>query len=563
MFPDALHGRAAGIRKGTSAADGTQRGIRKNTSQKQARPSLHALVANQLAQQPGGLALMKRYRRAPKDLLERDYVLTNTVLGVGVSGGVRLAKSRSSNGQFAVKSFDLQKSSKSRSLLNDIATELEIMLTLDHPHIVRLLEVYETASEVHLVMEYAEGGELFDRVVEKGNFCEGDAAETARQMLTALAYLHGQKVVHRDVKPENFLYETRRGSHLKLTDFGHSQRWNGIGPMTEKRGTLAYSAPEVSQKSYTSKVDIWSVGVITFILLTGRPPFNNSNQVFHTDNGNQDACVDFEELVWNESSHEVVSADGVDFVKSLLQVDMAQRLSAQVALQHHWITNQSQPPPLPSIHLNVLRSLCNFQAVSNLRRSCLTTLARSMTHRDISNDVRNYFLRTDASFCGKIEAWRVVEHIALSGTPQTQEVKHLLESVSIMDAFSYSDFLAALVEEPEEIHLHAAFRCFDETRLINDGCDQQVSLEKFSQTVRGSSGVSKETPPGMALQTSVAPDKKQRRALDSMKRWWFSLTAHLIKPTNAAEGLAYQEQAFGFKTGLLNGCPIPPAIFNA
>merc|ERR1719162_1105943 len=134
--------------------------------------------------------------------------------------------------------------------MDDVALELEIILTVDHPHIIQVVDVYETANELHFVMEYCEGGELFDRMVERGRFSEDDAAEAARQMLSVVSYLHSQSIIHRDLKPENFLYETRSSTHLKLIDFGCSRRQLvGTVAPSGPHGTLSYTAPEVLRRS--------------------------------------------------------------------------------------------------------------------------------------------------------------------------------------------------------------------------------------------------------------------------------------------------------------------------
>merc|ERR1712048_298793 len=149
----------------------------------------------------------------------------------------------------------------------------------DHPHVARLVDVYESSDRLSLVMECMEGGELFDRVSERKVFSETDASHATWQMLLAVNYIHSKNVVHRDLKLENFLYESKNTDHLKLIDFGFSKIWEKNTKMELSCGTLSYVAPEVLKKSYTSQCDMWSLGVIVFILLVGYMPFSGDDEV--------------------------------------------------------------------------------------------------------------------------------------------------------------------------------------------------------------------------------------------------------------------------------------------
>lgn len=128
---------------------------------------------------------------------------------------------------------------------------------MDHPHVASLTDVYESEDQLYLVMECMLGGELFDRVVKRKRFTEKDAAKAVYQMLLAVNYIHSHDVVHRDIKLENFLYEAQDSDHLKLIDFGFSKIWQPNTTMAVSCGTLAYVAPEVLEKSYTSQCDLW------------------------------------------------------------------------------------------------------------------------------------------------------------------------------------------------------------------------------------------------------------------------------------------------------------------
>ena len=155
--------------------------------------------------------------------------------------------------------------------------EIDILKNLDHPNILRLYEVFEDKKYIYLVTEYCQGGELFDEIIARGKFNEQDAAVVIKQLLSAISYCHSKKVCHRDLKPENILIDNKETLQIKLIDFGTSQRFEDAENMELVLGTAYYIAPEVLRGHYDEKCDIWSIGVIMYILLSGEPPFPGSD----------------------------------------------------------------------------------------------------------------------------------------------------------------------------------------------------------------------------------------------------------------------------------------------
>lgn len=280
------------------------------------------------------LSVHSRYHRPPRQLQD-DYSVEAKVLGSGFNGSVYRATRRGEDGQFAVKEFRIPSSSDTQKM-DDLKTECEIFLSLDHPHVVRLTDVYETPTKLTLVMECMHGGELFDRVIAKKRFTEKDASVAAHQMLLAINYLHSNKVVHRDIKLENWLYESEGSDHLKLIDFGFSKIWdNTHARMRASCGTLAYVAPEVLSKSYTSQCDLWSLGIVMFILLAGYMPFSGSE-------ANQMKALKAGKPTWKEHVWRLVSPRGRDFVTQLLTLDAQKRMTAEQALEHPWMVTRQE-----------------------------------------------------------------------------------------------------------------------------------------------------------------------------------------------------------------------------
>ena len=195
-------------------------------------------------------------------------------LGSGAFSIVKKGKRLSDKKEFAIKI--IRKKDVKLPLLE---REIEIMKKLKHPHVLPLFEVFEDSENIFLVLQLIEGGELFDRIIERGNYSEKEAAKIVKQILEAVKYLHSQGVVHRDLKPENLLVrdKAKTNLHIFAADFGLSRVFSGSGLLTYC-GSPEYVAPEVlSMKPYNPQVDVWSIGVITYILLTGFLPFYDKN----------------------------------------------------------------------------------------------------------------------------------------------------------------------------------------------------------------------------------------------------------------------------------------------
>lgn len=290
--------------------------------------------------------------------VEDKYTMKD-VLGTGAFSQVRLAESKDSPGNlYAIKVID-KKALKGKE--DSLENEIRVLRRLDHPNVVKLLEAYESKASVYLVMELVTGGELFDRIVEKGSYTEKDAADLIKQVLSAVAYMHSEGVVHRDLKPENLLYHsTDEDSKIMISDFGLS-KMEDSGIMATACGTPGYVAPEVlAQKPYGKSVDVWSIGVISYILLCGYPPFydeNDANLFAQILKGE----FEFDSPYWDE-----ISNDAKEFIRQLMCVDVDKRLSCEEALQHAWITGAKSEK---NIHASVSEQLKKNFAKSRWRQA--------------------------------------------------------------------------------------------------------------------------------------------------------------------------------------------------
>lgn len=256
------------------------------------------------------------------------------LLGTGAFSQVVLAESRDTPGvMHAIKCID-KKALKGKE--DSLENEIKVLRRLKHPNIVQLLETYEDKNKVYLVMELVTGGELFDRIVEKGSYTEKDASDLIRQILEAVDYMHSQGVVHRDLKPENLLYYCpEEESKIMISDFGLS-KMEDSGIMATACGTPGYVAPEVlAQKPYGKAVDVWSIGVIAYILLCGYPPFydeSDANLFAQILKGE----FEFDSPYWDE-----ISDSAKDFIRHLICVDVERRYTCRQALAHPWISGNT------------------------------------------------------------------------------------------------------------------------------------------------------------------------------------------------------------------------------
>nr|XP_033773278.1 calcium/calmodulin-dependent protein kinase type 1G isoform X2 [Geotrypetes seraphini] len=235
---------------------------------------------------------------------------------------------------------------KQTSNIRDTFVFMEVLGSIQHDNIVTLEDIYESATHFYLVMQLVSGGELFDRILERGVYTEKDASNVIRQVLSAVKYLHDNGIVHRDLKPENLLYlNPDEDSKIMITDFGLS-KMEGNGIMSTACGTPGYVAPEVlAQKPYSKAVDCWSIGVITYILLCGYPPFyeETESKLFEKI---REGSFEFESPFWDD-----ISYSAKDFIGRLLEKDPTKRFNCEQALRHPWIAGNT------ALHRDIYQSV--------------------------------------------------------------------------------------------------------------------------------------------------------------------------------------------------------------
>ncbi|KAL1200277.1 CDPK-related kinase 3 [Cardamine amara subsp. amara] len=261
--------------------------------------------------------------------------------------------------------------------IEDVRREVKLLKSLSgHKHLIRYHDACEDANNVYIVMELCEGGELLDRILARGGkYPENDAKAIVVQILNVVSFCHLQGVVHRDLKPENFLFtSSREDSDLKLIDFGLSDFVRPDERLNDIVGSAYYVAPEVLHRSYSLEADIWSIGVITFILLCGSRPFwaRTESGIFRTVLRTE---PNYDDAPWPSASPE-----GKEFVKRLLNKDYRKRMSAVQALTHPWLRDDSRVIPLDILIFKLVKS---YLHATPFRRAALKGLAKALTENEL------------------------------------------------------------------------------------------------------------------------------------------------------------------------------------
>ncbi|XP_009366623.2 CDPK-related kinase 3-like [Pyrus x bretschneideri] len=261
--------------------------------------------------------------------------------------------------------------------IEDVRREVKILKALSgHKHLVKFYDACEDANNVYIVMELCEGGELLDRILSRGGrYAEEDAKHIVVQILSVVAFCHLQGVVHRDLKPENFLFATRsEDADMKLIDFGLSDFIRPDERLNDIVGSAYYVAPEVLHRSYSLEGDIWSIGVITYILLCGSRPFwaRTESGIFRAV---LRADPSFDELPWP-----TMSLEAKDFVRRLLNKDYRKRMTAVQALSHPWLRDDSRPLPLDILIHKLVKS---YLHATPFKRAALKSLSKALTEDEL------------------------------------------------------------------------------------------------------------------------------------------------------------------------------------
>ena len=373
---------------------------------------------------------------------------------------------------------------------NEILNEINILRTMDHPGILKIFEFYSSKQNYSIVTELCPGGELFQQIIDKGPFTERYSAYVMYQIFSAVNYCHKMHIVHRDLKPENILIVSKDREGLptiKICDFGTSKMFEKGAVERKLVGSSYYIAPEVLKKHYNEKCDVWSCGVIMYILLSARPPFGgeDDNEIMERVSTGK---YDLESPPFNK-----LSKNSIDLIKRLLTMDPEQRISAEQALNHPWFKEFKSQEIYNRINdadtiKTLVENLKKYKRTSIIQETALAYLVHHFPQiKDVVNSCK-LFNQIDKSGDGKItkaELLRGLSERYKSDTLET-DVEEIYKNLDMDNNgyIGYEEFVRAAVSKEYFVRdnvLRFAFRYFDKDGSGEITFDEIEAL--FSQSI--------------------------------------------------------------------------------
>ncbi|KAI8549402.1 hypothetical protein RHMOL_Rhmol06G0022000 [Rhododendron molle] len=416
-------------------------------------------------------------------ILRRPYVDITQIydldkeLGRGQFGITYLCTEKSTGLKYACKSISTPKLVTDKDK-EDVRREIAMLEHLSgQPNIVEFKGAYEDRSNLHLVMELCSGGELFDRITKQGSYSEKEAARIGRQVVNVVHVCHFMGVMHRDLKPENFLLvSTEEDAPLKATDFGLSVFIEEGKVYKDIVGSAYYVAPEVLKRSYGKEIDMWSAGVILYILLSGVPPF-----WAETEKGIFDEIlkghIDFESPPWPS-----ISTGAKDIIRKMLTMDPKKRMTAAQAVEDPWLKEggDASDKPLDSA---VLVRMKQFRAMNKLKKLALKVIAENLSEEEIKG-LKQTFKNMDTDGSGSITYEELKAGLTKLGSKLTEsEITALMDAADVdkSGTIDYLEFVTATMHRhrlEREEHLYKAFQFFDKDNsgfITRDGLKHSMT----------------------------------------------------------------------------------------
>ena len=416
-----------------------------------------------------------------------DYVVIKDI-GSGTYSKVQLVQHKINLSIRAMKVIK-KKKKKGTNQTNehDVYKEVNLLIKMDHPNIVKIFEFYNGEKEYYLIMEYCEGGELFDKIV-KSNLTEIQCAYIMYQILSAVNYCHKMKIIHRDLKPENILIKKDEDGfyRVKVCDFGTSKAFK-IGD-TEKQlvGSAYYIAPEVIQKKYNLKCDLWSCGVIMFVLLTKKPPFGGRNDAIIMQN--------IQIGKYKEQLLDEYSPYAKELVALLLEKNIKKRINAEQALNHPWFDVFKCKDILTDIQdkdtiKRFIENLKNYKRGSIIQETALAFLVHNYPDLDEVVNACKLFGQIDKNGKGKITLNDFIEGLnKILKKNMEEDAKKIFENLDEYSSgyLEYEMFIRAAINKKiflTEDTLKFTFNFFDKenTKKITSESILKIFEESIKQ----------------------------------------------------------------------------------
>jgi calcium-dependent protein kinase len=404
------------------------------------------------------------------------YKISDNVIGSGSKSEVRMALHIVTEEMRAVKI--IYKSKCTQKEQKKILNEVKIMKRLDHPNIIKIFEYFVEEKFIMIVMELIRGGDLFDKIMSEVKLSEVLAAEIFKQILSAVNYLHINNYVHRDLKPENILLD---GNTVKLIDFGTSTKFDGEKQLKSTLGTIYYVAPEVIGKSYNEKCDVWSCGVILYILLIGAPPFNGAND-FEIYQNIQSGKIDFRIPEFRQ-----ISLPAKTLIKEMLTFEPETRISINEALKSEWLfyilsENNKENFKRNSLFMQNIKS---FALKSKMQKAIYYFIVNHLTCQEDRDELTEVFKILDRNQDGVISKTEIIRGLRqVNQFINESEVDALMARIDRNHdcTINYTEFIAAAIDKKKILSEERINKCF---KMFDKDQNGKISIEEFKQVFQG------------------------------------------------------------------------------
>ncbi len=390
------------------------------------------------------------------------------MLGEGAYGKVVKVRHKVSKVLRAMKIINKDKMALGSEEEEALINEINVVKSLDHPNIMKVYEFFNKDNSLYIISELLSGGELLDKINEAGSLKEDVSSFLMKQIFSAVDFCHQKGIIHRDLKPENILIESEEEANkefftVKIIDFGTSGKLKSGEMFNLTVGTPLYVSPEVLKNKYNEKCDMWSCGVIMYMMLSGNPPFkgDNDEEIYQAV---KEGKYNFDDEKWDE-----ISGDAKDLIKNLLIKDMNKRYSAKKALSHPWITKHRRNKTLDKNKLNeVVTNLKNYSAKLKLQQLTLAYIVHNLTSKEDCDFLREVFIIFDESGSGKLTKDQLIKglNIVLSEEESEKEVNRLMNIIDVdgNGFIEYEEFLRAGLNKTKIItkeNLETSFKLYD------------------------------------------------------------------------------------------------------
>merc|ERR1712232_807572 len=419
------------------------------------------------------------------------YDLDKTQLGEGGYGCVFVARDKQFKNRRVVVKKVTKTSTPARTEM--FRREIQTMKELDHPNICKLLETHEQGRNIYYVMEFLEGGEVFDRIIAQGCISEGNSARIVQQVASALRHAHERSIAHRDIKPENVVFRSKdkADTHVKLIDWGLGISFAGC-VMRDHVGSDTYCAPEVMDAkngmAYTAACDIWSLGVLAYVMLAGRPPFWGSPGLSEMERRKQQLAKAYrEEYPLKGQPWDSTSPKAKDFIRRLLKAKPEDRPRIEEVLTQPWLTAETWDTPTKEVEAGILDNLRRFRNNSTVSAMCITAVARQLDHKQLGN-IHQVFRKMDKNADGVQSLEEISEGFGeMYGKDNAdyQNVMEIFESLDLNKSskIDYTEFCAGGLAQQtiaQDEACWAAFKTFD---IDNTGKISRKEFQKVLESV--------------------------------------------------------------------------------